>query len=289
MDKPPFSQMRTERIGGVIGLAVVPLLGVFVVSCLGVIGLTDPTFEASEPAVLGVTVGTFAFCSVMIGVLMVVQGGRRARQATLVDDLVEATGGHRPSVGPLVLPRMWCRAKGHDFEVVQYSVGHGAYAMGEVEDSARRMIFDALDVPNARIPHGKHWRLTIYGGLAPKWTFVVTAKGPRAIALTPVTGLHTVQSGDERFDGQVVVFSDKPEAAARLLADPERRETLRRLILCNGNYVNSVAWKPRKSAAQPGVVQKFVLHAAQTGDELALQLDTLVEVAGWVCDDAATT
>lgn len=282
--KPRFSQLNQERLGILFAALLIPSIGCLLTCCLGVIGLTDESFGESLPMVLGATWCSVAPLSVIMLVTMGVQGRARARQAFLLDEVVAATGGVRPAGGAFTLPRAWCAVEGHEFEVVQYQVGRAARSMGEVEDGAREAIFQALDVPSARIPRGRHWRITVYGGLDPAFTLVLTAKGPLALALNPVTGIHKVMSGDAQFDAQVVVMTDRPEATERLLADPERRDTLRRVILSNGNYVHSVAFQPRKNPTQPGVTQKFVLHSEQTGAELAELLKTLVRIADWLAD-----
>ncbi len=287
MPPPSFSRLRQERAGTLLGFLVVPVLGVLLVGCMGVIAATDASFRTGFPSLAAVVVGVTALLS-GVGTIVVVRGGRaRARQAPLLDDLAARTGGERPQLGFLVAPRLWCTVGGSRFSVVATLQGRNAPAFAtEEEDPFRERWLEAASAPNARIPRGRHWRLSVSGDAPSAYRLVVAAKGPLGMLGVRRAGLERVQSGDERFDDWVVVYSDKRQAAERLVSDPDRRATLLALVTSNGAYTTSAQFGPPRSPQDPCLVHGFVLHSRQTAETLEDGLHRLLQVAGWTHDTA---
>lgn len=266
---------------------MVPGLGALLLGCTGIIAATDASARVQFPPLAAVIVGLTALLSV-VAMAAVVRGGHaRARQAPMLDALAEGTGGERPQLGFLAAPRVWCTVGGARFSVVAMLQGRNAPALPvEDEDSFRALWLEAASAPNARIPKGRHWRLAISGDAPSAYRLVVAAKGPLSMLGARSAGLERVKSGDVRFDDWVAVYADRREAAERLVADPERRDTLLSLVTSNGPYTTSLQFGPPRSPREPCLIHGFVLHARQTPDSLVEGLHRILQVATWTHETA---
>ena len=261
---------------------MVPAIGLSVVACMGVIALTDAHARAALPA-LAVT------CLVLCGGLGLIlpfalwsRGRSTALLATLLEDLAALTGGTRPALTPLDAPRVWCTVSGQRFEVIQKLVGRKAQLLYvEEEDGFRDLYRRLASAPQARVPRGRHWRVGIRGDAPAAYSLAVAAKGPLSMVGLKLSGLERVESGDAHFDDWAVVYTDRPASVARLLAVPDRRTTLLRMLTRNGSYVSWVQVRPPRGPSDPCVGMGFALHAQQTAHDLVDNLHDLVTLAGW--------
>lgn len=255
--------------------------------CTGVIAATDDLFGAHYPALATTLVGVTGLMTLVVGASVVRGGHARARQAPLLDALAERTNGVRPRLGPLAAPRVWCTVGGAKASVVATLVGRNGPAFAaEEEDPFRGRWLEAASAPTARVPHHRHWRITLKGDAPAAYPLLVAAKGPLSLVGASLLGLQPVRSGDTRFDDWVVVHAGDPDAAARLLADPDRRAVLLALVTSNGPYAATLRFGPARSPADPCFVHSFVLHAQQTADSVAADLERLLQVVAWTQETA---
>lgn len=287
VSRPAFSRLSQERLGTALGCFLIPALGGLLLCCTGLIAAGDADVRSGFANLVLVVVGVTAL-STVVAALSVVRAGRaRERQAPLLDELVLLTGGERPQVGSLAAPRVWCTVGNARFSVVTVLQGRAGPALAtEEEDPFRELWLKAASAPNARLPRGRHWRFTVSGDAPSAYRLVIAAKGPLSLVGARLTGLERVQSGDARFDDWVVVFSDRPEAAGRLVSDADRRDTLLALVTSNGPYTTSLQFGPPRSPRDPCVVHGFVLHEQQTAETMVENMKGLLRVASWTHDTA---
>lgn len=280
--RPSFSSLWPGRLGTAAGLLLIPALGVLLVGCMGIVAISDEHMRSAFPSQALVVGGTTALLAVSACFFVVTGGRARARAAPLVDDIAALTGGNRPPLTFLAAPRVWCVLGAHAFEVELNRFGRNAPVIhAEEEDAFREMYMQMASAPNAQVPRGRHWRVTVRGNAAAAYQLFVAAKGPLARAGAKLSALEQVHSGDARFDDWAVVYTDQPAAARALLSDAERRTTLLRMLTRNGTYVSNLRVGPARRPTDPCVVQGFVLHPAQTADDIVAGLRDLVTVVGW--------
>ena len=167
-------------------------------------------------------------------------------------------------------------------EVIQKLVGRKAQLLYvEEEDGFRDLYRRLASAPQARVPRGRHWRVGIRGDAPAAYSLAVAAKGPLSMVGLKLSGLERVESGDAHFDDWAVVYTDRPASVARLLAAPDRRATLLRMLTRNGSYVSWVQVRPPRGPSDPCVGMGFALHAQQTAHDVVDNLHDLVTLAGW--------
>ena len=164
---------------------------------------------------------------------------------------------------------------GQRFEVSQKPVGRKAQLLYVEEE-------DGPVPPLASAPSLRGGATGASGsGGRPARIARVAAKGPLSMVGLKLSGLERVESGDAHFDDWAVVYTDRPASVARLLAVPDRRTTLLRMLTRNGSYVSWVQVRPPRGPSDPCVGMGFALHAQQTAHDLVDNLHDLVTLAGW--------
>ena len=285
MHAPPFSALRHERIGTLIGLMIIPALGFLIWATLAFIGRTDEATREMLPAFTTALVLMCAPMTVVMALTVVVRGQQRAKAPLILDELATALGTTRPALTALDQPRLWCTVAGQTVEVVESMVGRGAQVMyPESEDAFRDIYITLASAPQSRVPRGRHARIAVRSDAEGAFTLFVASNGPLAKVGAKLARLEQVASGDARFDDWAVVYTDAPASATRVLADATRRTHLLRMLHRNGTWVNSLLVRPRSTPQEPGAVQNYVLHDQMTAEDVRAGLEDLIAVAQWTHD-----
>lgn len=284
IEAPVFSSRRSERLGLFAGCGCIPLIGLVTYGGLWLIARTDAMMAGALSDLGLIIAGVVAFLSPFAWVAIGRGQSAQIRETEFIDALAEEVGDSRIVKKFPDFPRVWCRIQGRMFEVLEYQIGRRHVSWGEPEDAFRLALADAIDVPTARIPPGRQARITVVGDVDAGMRLLVASKGPLAWFSGELSRLGKTESGDPWFDARVVVYSDEPARVAALLSDADKRRVLAELICCNGFYINSIFFSPKKSARDSGVVQRFARHPSQSGAQFVKCLNQLVLVAQWTRD-----